>query len=54
VKGAYKTLKDNAKATWEEIEEWNDERQQEDIKAKMKYAADKWGKDTVESWAKEL
>lgn len=54
VKDAYKTLKDNAKATWEEIEEWNDERQQEDIKAKMKYAADKWGKDTVESWLKEL
>ena len=54
VKDAYKTLKDNAKATWEEIEEWNDERQQEDIKAKMKFAADKWGKDTVESWAKEL
>ena len=54
VKGAYKTLKDNAKSTWEEIEEWNDERQQEDIKAKMKYAADKWGKDTVESWVKEL
>jgi gas vesicle protein len=54
VKGAYKTLKDNAKATWEEIVEWNDERQQEDIKAKMKYAADKWGKDTVESWVNEL
>ena len=54
VKDAYKTLKDNAQATWDDIQEWNDERQQEDIKAKMKYAADKWGKDAVETWAKEL
>ena len=54
VKDAYKTLKDNAEATWDEIKEWNDERQQEDIKAKMKYAADKWGKDTVASWVNEL
>jgi gas vesicle protein len=54
VKDAYKTLKDNAKATWDEIKEWNDERQQEDMKARMKYAADKWGKDTVESWVNEL
>lgn len=54
VKDAYKTLKDNAKATWDEIKEWNDERQQEDIKAKMKYAADKWGKDKVSSWIDEL
>ena len=54
VKDAYDTLKDNAKATWNDVQEWNDERQQEDIKAKMKYAADKWGKDKVESWAKEL
>ena len=54
VKDAYKTLKDNAKATWDEIQKWNEERQQEDIKARMKYAADKWGKDTVSSWADEL
>ena len=54
VKDAYNTLKDNAKATWDEIKEWNDERQQEDMKARMKYAADKWGKDTVESWVNEL
>lgn len=54
VKDAYKTLKDNAKATWDEIQKWNDERQQEDIKAKMKYAADKWGKDKVSSWVDEL
>ena len=54
VKDAYKTLKDNAKATWDEVKDWADEKVQEDIKAKMKYAADKWGKDTVESWAKEL
>lgn len=54
VKDAYSTLKTNAKATWDEIKEWNDERQQEDMKARMKYAADKWGKDTVESWVKEL
>lgn len=54
VKDAYQTLKDNANATWEEIQKWNDERQQEDIKAKMKYAADKWGKDKVSSWIDEL
>lgn len=54
VKDAYNTLKDNAKATWDEIKKWNDERQQEDIKARMKYAADRWGKDTVSSWADEL
>lgn len=54
VKDAYSTLKTNAKATWDDIKEWNDERQQEDIKARMKYAADKWGKDAVESWVKEL
>lgn len=54
VKDAYKTLKDNANATWDEIKEWNDERQQDDIKAKMKYAADKWGKDIVTSWVDEL
>jgi gas vesicle protein len=54
VKDAYSTLKTNAKATWDDIKEWNDERQQEDMKARMKYAADKWGKDTVESWVKEL
>ena len=54
VKDAYQTLKDNAKATWDEIKKWNDERQQEDIKAKMKYAADKWGKDKVSSWIDEL
>lgn len=54
VKDAYQTLKDNANATWDEIKKWNDERQQEDIKAKMKYAADKWGKDKVSSWIDEL
>lgn len=54
VKDAYKTLKDNAKATWDDIKEWNDEKQQEDMKARIKYAADKWGKDTVESWVKEI
>ena len=54
VKDAYQTLKNNAKATWDEIKKWNDERQQEDIKAKMKYAADKWGKDKVSSWIDEL
>lgn len=54
VNDAYQTLKDNAKATWDDIKQWNDERQQEDIKAKMKYAADKWGKDKVSSWIDEL
>lgn len=54
IKDAYKTLKDNANATWNDIQEWNDERQQDDIKAKLKYAADKWGKDTVASWVDSL
>ena len=54
VKDAYQTLKDNAKATWEEIQKWNDERQQEDLKARMKYGADRWGKDKVSSWIDEL
>ena len=54
VKDAYKSLEDDAEATWDEIVTWNDERIQSNIKAKMKYAADKWGKDTVASWINEL
>ena len=54
VKDAYKTLEDEAEATWDEVVTWNDERIQNNIKAKMKYAADKWGKDTVASWIDEL
>ena len=54
VKDAYKTLEDEAEATWDEVVTWNDERIQNNIKAKMKYAADKWGKDTVASWINEL
>jgi prophage DNA circulation protein len=54
VKDAYKSLEDDAEATWDEIVTWNDERIQNNIKAKMKYAADKWGKDTVASWINEL
>lgn len=54
VKDAYKSLEDDAEATWDEIVTWNDDRIQNNIKAKMKYAADKWGKDTVASWLDEL
>lgn len=54
VKDAYQTLEDEAEATWDEVVTWNDERVQNNIKAKMKYAADKWGKDTVASWINEL
>jgi gas vesicle protein len=54
VKDAYKSLEDDAEATWDEIVTWNDERIQNNIKAKMKYAADKWGKDTVASWVDSL
>lgn len=50
INDAYKTLKDNANATWKEMEKWDDNRRQEDIKARLKYAADRWGKDTVKSW----
>ena len=49
-KDAYQTLKKNAETTWNEMEKWNDERKQEDIKARLKYAVDEWGKDTVQSW----
>lgn len=54
VKDAYQTLKDNAKATWDDIKKWNDERQQDDLKARMKYGVDKWGKDTIASWIDTL
>lgn len=54
VKDAYHTLEDEAEATWDEVVTWNDDRIQNNIKAKMKYAADKWGKDTVASWINEL
>lgn len=54
VKDAYQTLEDEAETTWDEVVTWNDERVQNNIKAKMKYAADKWGKDTVASWINEL
>lgn len=49
-KDAYQALKDNANATWEDIKKWGDDKQQDMIKATMKYAADKWGKDVVSSW----
>ena len=53
-KEAYDELKDDANATWNEVVEWNTERHQKNIKAKMKYAVDKWGKDEVSSWLGEL
>ena len=54
VEDAYNTLNDDAKATWEDIKKWNDERQQKNIRAKLKYAADKWGKEIVSSWVETL
>jgi gas vesicle protein len=54
VSDAYKTLKDNAKATWEDIQKWNTSRKQEMFKAQMKYAIDNWGKDAVSSWIDEI
>ena len=54
VKDAYKTLEDDAEATWDEIVTWNEDRVQNNVKAKMKYAVDKWGKETVSSWLDEM
>ena len=54
VKDAYNTLKDNAKATWEDIKKWTDDKQKAYYKDSLKYAADKWGKDEVSSWMDEL
>lgn len=50
VKDAYQTLKDNAKATWEDIQEWDDERKKEMFRAQLKYGVDEWGKDVVSDW----
>ena len=49
-KDAYKDLKDNANATWNDIKDWSDEKQQNILKASLKYAVDKWGKEEVSSW----
>lgn len=49
-KDAYKTLEDNAESTWNDIKGWADEKQKDFLKANVKYAIDKWGKDEVSSW----
>ncbi|MBO7212747.1 MAG: hypothetical protein J6V44_17320 [Methanobrevibacter sp.] len=54
VKDAYQTLEDEANETWDDFLQWNDERKQASIKAKLKYAVDTWGKDTVKSWIDSL
>lgn len=54
VKNAYQTLEDEANETWDDFLQWNDERKQDSIKAKLKYAVDTWGKDTVKSWVDSL
>lgn len=54
VKDAYQTLEDEANETWDDFLQWNDERKQESIKAKLKYAVDTWGKDAVKSWVDSL
>lgn len=53
-KDAYQTLEDEANETWDDFLKWNDERKQESIKAKLKYAVDTWGKDTVKTWVDSL
>ena len=50
VKDAYNAIEDEADATWNDIKEWGNEKQQNAIKAIMKYAVDKWGQDEVSSW----
>ena len=54
VNDAYKILKDNADATWNDIQDWNDDRKQEIFKAQLKYGVDEWGKDVVASWVDAL
>lgn len=54
VKDAYKTLKDNANATWDDIQEWSDEKRQAHFKDYLKYGIDTWGKDAVSSWIDEI
>ena len=49
-KDSYKALENNAKSTWDDVKGWADEKQQDYMKASIKYAIDKWGKDTVKSW----
>ena len=49
-KDTYETLKDNANATWNDIKDWSDEKQQDVLKATLKYAVDKWGEEEVKSW----
>ena len=51
---AYKTLKDNAKATWEDIKNWPDEKGQDFCKGVLKFASDRWGKDMISSWMDEI
>jgi hypothetical protein len=46
-------LKDEANETWEDFLDWDDEKRQTSMKAKLKYAIDTWGKDTVMDWIKE-
>lgn len=51
-KDAYTSFKKYGNNTLGEIEEWSDEKQKDVFKASLKYAADKWGKDEVNSWIK--
>ena len=46
-------LKDEANETWEDFLDWDDEKRQTSMKAKIKYAIDTWGKDTVMDWIKK-
>ena len=50
VKDAYQTLEDEADATWSDIKQWSDNKQQDMFKSMLKYASDKWGADEVKSW----
>ena len=42
-------LKIMLKATWDDIQEWSDEKRQA-YKDYLKYGVDNWGKDAVSSW----
>jgi len=53
ISDAYKTLKDNAKATWEDVKQWSSEKKKAYYMDVVKYTAEKYGKDEVSSWINE-
>ena len=53
ISDAYKTLKSNAKASWEDVKQWSNEKRKAYYMDVVKYAAEKYGKDEVSSWINE-